>query len=243
MKYFYSERYPIEFVVSEDMEKFFSSHNHTNHYVISLCIKGSVDIKLGQENRVIHENELFVVPPFLPHAVNLTNTSILVSLCVDKAFLQDHTLTTATKIVKTILLAPEIRNQLTRAQSKLVLQKFAYIHKLHHAHTEKPDNDMISLLDTLMNSAETLALDQLANDLYISKYYLIRKCKRNLGLTPHNLHTQYRIRNAQKLLHTNKSIAEVSMDMGFYDQSHFNKYFKKIVGISPTEYISSRKVI
>lgn len=243
MKYFHSEHYPIEFVVSENMEKDFSSHNHTNHYVISLCVKGSIHIKLEDKSLVVHENRLFVVPPFMPHAVTLTNTSILVSLCIDKSFLQDYNLTKATEIVETILLTPEVSKHLTKVQAELILQTFPYVHESQPYPYEKLESDIISLCDTLMDSADTLALDQLAKDLYISKYYLIKKCKRNLGLTPHNLHIQYRIRRAQKLLLTDKSIAEVSMYMGFYDQSHFNKYFRKIVGVSPTEYIASSKII
>ena len=42
MKYFRSDQYPIEFVLSENINKEFSSHNHANHYIISLCIKGRV---------------------------------------------------------------------------------------------------------------------------------------------------------------------------------------------------------
>lgn len=243
MKYFHSEHYPIEFVISENLEKDFSSHTHTDHYIISLCVRGNVSVKLGEECLIIHENELFVVPPFMSHAVSLTRTSRLISLCMDKSFLQDCDLIRSTEIVKRILLAPEVRKQLSTGQAELILQTLSYVHELHLSHLEKSENDMAILHDTLMNSTDNLALDQLAKDLYISKYYLIRKCRQNLGLTPHNLHIQYRIRKAQKLLLTSKSIAEVSMEMGFYDQSHFNKYFKKIVGISPTEYIASRKII
>lgn len=50
---------------------------------------------------------------------------------------------------------------------------------------------------------DSLSLDSLAKDLYLSKYYLIRKCKRNLGLTPYKFHLQNRIRKAHTLLFTN----------------------------------------
>lgn len=41
MKYFRSGQYPIEFVLSENINKEFSSHNHVSHYIVSLCIKVS----------------------------------------------------------------------------------------------------------------------------------------------------------------------------------------------------------
>ncbi|MCI8339765.1 MAG: helix-turn-helix transcriptional regulator [Lachnospiraceae bacterium] len=106
------------------------------------------------------------------------------------------------------------------------------------------ENDMLILCDRLMNHcSDSLSLDCLAKDLYLSKYYLIRKCKRNLGLTPHKFHLQNRIRKAQTLLFTHKSVTRASVDTGFYDQSHFDRAFKNIVGISPTDFLASSKIL
>ena len=38
------------------------------------------------------------------------------------------------------------------------------------------------------------------------------------------------------LLSTEKSILEISILLGFHDQSHFTNTFKKIVGMSPSEF-------
>ena len=148
-----------------------------------------------------------------------------------------------------LLLSPKIQKQITKLQTELLLQAVSYVYELHDTHREvhspaAMENDMFILCDRLMNHfSDSLPLDGLARDLYISKYYLIRKCKRNLGLTPHKFHLQNRIRKAQTLLFTNKSVTEACMDTGFYDQSHFDRAFKNIVGISPTEYLASSKTL
>ena len=85
-----------------------------------------------------------------------------------------------------------------------------------------------------------MSMDTLADEIFVSKYYMIRKFKKIIGMTPHQFHIQNRIRKAQYLLSNNKTVAEVSAELGFYDQSHFNKSFQKIVGISPLEYINSK---
>ncbi len=36
MRYYQCDKYPIEFVVSENIDKHFDSHNHVGHYVISV---------------------------------------------------------------------------------------------------------------------------------------------------------------------------------------------------------------
>ena len=244
MKYFHSGQYPIEFVLSENINKDFSSHNHANHYIISLCIKGSVAATLENKFLQLKENDFFTVPPFMPHAVSLTDTSALVSLCMDKSFVENYSSQKGTEILEMLLLSPKIQKQITKFQTELLLQAVSYVYELHDTHKQEMDNDMLILCDRLKNHfSDSLPLDSLAKDLYISKYYLIRKCKRNLGLTPHKLHLQNRIRKAQTLLFTNKSVTEASVNTGFYDQSHFDKSFKKIVGISPTEYLSSSKTL
>ena len=44
-----------------------------------------------------------------------------------------------------------------------------------------------------------------------------------------------KVRKAQKLL-AERSASEVTFDAGFYDQSHMDRCFKKVVGLSPKEY-------
>ncbi|RKI23239.1 AraC family transcriptional regulator [bacterium 1xD8-6] len=249
MKYFRSTQYPIEFVLSEHINKNFSSHNHAQHYIISLCIKGSASATLKNKSLLLKENDFFTVPPFMPHAVSLTDTSVLVSLCMDKSFVEDYSSQEGTDILEILLLSPKIQKRITKLQTELLLQAVSYVYELHDTHKEvnspaAMENDMFILCDRLMNHfSDSLPLDSLARDLYISKYYLIRKCKKNFGLTPHKFHLQNRIRKAQTLLFTNKSVTEASMDTGFYDQSHFDRAFKNIVGISPTEYLASSKTL
>ena len=244
MKYFSSSQYPIEFVISENINKEFSSHNHANHYIISLCIKGCVSATLENKSLLLKENDYFAVPPFMPHAVSLTDTSVLVSLCMNKSFIENYSSQKGTEIVEMLLLSPKIQKQITKLQTELLLQAVSYVYELHDTHKKEMENDMLILCDRLTNHfSDSLPLDTLAKDLYISKYYLIRKCKRNLGLTPHKFHLQIRIRKAQNLLSTNKSVTDASVDTGFYDQSHFDRSFKNIVGISPTEYLASSNTL
>lgn len=244
MKYFRSRQYPIEFVLSEHINKKFSSHNHANHYIISLCIKGNVTATLENKSLLLKENNFFIAPPFMPHAVNLTDNSSLVSLCMDKSYIENYNSQKGIEILETLLLSPKIREQITKPQTELLLQAVSCVYELHDTYKMELENDMLILCGRLAKHfSDSLPLDSLAGDLYLSKYYLIRKCKRNLGLTPHKFHLQNRIRKAQTLLFTNKSVTEACMDTGFYDQSHFDRAFKNIVGISPTEYLASSKTL
>ena len=122
MKYFRSGQYPIEFVLTENINKEFSSHNHAQHYIISLCIKGSVTATLENKSLQIKENDFFTVPPFMPHAVSLTDTSVLVSLCMDKSFVEDYSSQKDIKILEMLFFIRVILSSLLLEPAKILFR-------------------------------------------------------------------------------------------------------------------------
>ncbi len=80
-------------------------------------------------------------------------------------------------------------------------------------------------------------LDRLAKVAGLSKYYLIRAFKRAVGLSPHQYIFQLRVERAKNMLaSTSKSMVDISMELGFFDQSHFSNAFKRFTGICPLAY-------
>ena len=65
---------------------------------------------------------------------------------------------------------------------------------------------------------------------------LSRLFKREIGLSLNAYQLQIRIDHAKKLLINGVPIALVASETGFYDQSHFNRYFKRLVGTTPKNY-------
>lgn len=100
----------------------------------------------------------------------------------------------------------------------------------------------MQLQNTMLTTPENpLSIDDMAKSINISPYHMIRTFKAAFGLTPHQFQIQSRIRKAQKLLENGDSITDVAYNTGFCDQSHFNRCFKKIVGLNPKEYQRSIK--
>ena len=87
----------------------------------------------------------------------------------------------------------------------------------------------------LENPENIYLIEQMAHDACISPFHMIREFKKAFGLTPHQFQIQCKVRKAQKLL-AEKNASEVTYDAGFYDQSHMDRCFKKMVGLSPKEY-------
>lgn len=84
--------------------------------------------------------------------------------------------------------------------------------------------------------AEHMLLEQLAGLVGLSCFHLLRIFRSTTGLTPHAYQTHLRIEHAKELLRKGGSSADVAVEVGFVDQSHFCKRFKRMVGIAPGQY-------
>jgi AraC-like DNA-binding protein len=60
--------------------------------------------------------------------------------------------------------------------------------------------------------------------------------RRATGLPPHAWLAQERVGRARRLLESGHRPAEVAVAVGFADQAHLNRWFKRVVGVTPAEY-------
>lgn len=81
-----------------------------------------------------------------------------------------------------------------------------------------------------------VSLDELARIAGFNPFYLTRVFTKQVGVSPHEYHLQVKLKKATDLLYLGKSPAEVASEVGFCDQSHFYKAFKKKFGVTPGQY-------
>jgi AraC-like DNA-binding protein len=84
--------------------------------------------------------------------------------------------------------------------------------------------------------SEGVSLNDLAQHVALSPYYFLRAFCAEVGMPPHAYLESVRIRHAQELIKTGKSLTEIAMDIGFSSQSHMTHCFKKIIGVTPGQY-------
>jgi AraC-like DNA-binding protein len=85
--------------------------------------------------------------------------------------------------------------------------------------------------------AERVPLHQLARLMGLSAYHLNRSFCRRIGMPPHEYQVQLRILKAKLLLRLGRSISETASLVGFVDQSHFTRHFKRSVGVTPGKFL------
>lgn len=85
---------------------------------------------------------------------------------------------------------------------------------------------------------QDLKLCEIAAIAQVSPYHFLRLFKQRTGVTPHQYILQCRIERAKHLLkHSQLSIADVAIKVGFCDQSHFTRSFKRVLGMTPKQFL------
>lgn len=88
-----------------------------------------------------------------------------------------------------------------------------------------------------INIESHVSLERLSRELNISIGYASECFKKEMGLTLMQYSKKIKIDRAKNLLlSTPKSILEISIMLGFYDQSHFTRTFRTFTCMTPTEY-------
>lgn len=87
------------------------------------------------------------------------------------------------------------------------------------------------------NLSKKITLDQLSTISDLNRYQFLRRFEKSVGMTPHQWLMQLRLEHACTLLRTsNKSLVDIAAEVGFFDQSHFNRAFKNFYGVKPSMY-------
>lgn len=103
----------------------------------------------------------------------------------------------------------------------------------HKIDNEKLHRARAFLMD---NAEQNVSLSELAEHVGLSQFHLARQFQKKYGLSPHAYHVQFKVAQAQALLKRGASVIDVSNQLGFFDQSHMHRHFKRVIGLTPGQY-------
>jgi AraC-like DNA-binding protein len=105
-------------------------------------------------------------------------------------------------------------------------------------HSDRPLADVLRhLLDAHL--FERFTLQDAGTVLDAKTPTLVRAFSQAFGIPPHRYVVARRIEAARRLLLAGAPIAQTSTEVGFYDQAHFTRYFRKHVGTTPAQFARS----
>jgi AraC-like DNA-binding protein len=85
----------------------------------------------------------------------------------------------------------------------------------------------------------TICLRELAEAAEVSQFRLVRLFQSAFGVPPHAFQVAQQIKRARQLLEHGYPPADAAVAVGFYDQSHLHRHFKRLTGMTPGQYAAA----
>ena len=204
-----------------DMIKQIKENNNICHIpIIVLSAKASLDDRIAGLEQGIDD---YITKPF---SATYLKTRIA-SLLRQRKSLQEIYMAKLTE-GKNIAVA-ETLDTLTPSQPQITPYDEQFMQKV------------MEFMEEQMDNAE-LTIDEFAEKLMLSRTIFYRKLKSIIGLTPVDFIREIRIKRAVQLIDSGEyNFSQVAYMTGFNDPKYFSKCFKKVIGITPSEYKEKKK--
>ncbi|GAA1143246.1 AraC-like DNA-binding protein [Kitasatospora gansuensis] len=244
--------------VTEVFHARFTEHAYPMHvhdsWTLLIVDDGAVRYDLDRHQRGTPGDTVSLLPPLVPHngspataggfrkrVLYLDMTQLDASLigpAVDGPDLHDPELRACIGQLHTALARP---GDELEAESRLALvgeRLRAHLRPRLVAGGAVPEPGVAGHLRDLLDErlTEATTLEQAARLLHAHPAHLVRAFSAAYGIAPHQYVMSRRVDLARRLLLDGQPPGEVAIAVGFYDQPHFTRHFKRIWGITPGRY-------
>lgn len=100
-----------------------------------------------------------------------------------------------------------------------------------------------SIVETIREDRSIIKVNDITEQFNLSKRALQRLFRQYIGVNPKWVIQRYRLHEAAEQMASsdNQNLSQMALDLGYFDQSHFIRDFKTVVGKSPAEYMEALK--
>lgn len=224
----------------KENHQYFISSTHSPYYYEMLLLKSIKDgVPIPDFTALVSSAQIGMMCPGNPlrqkkdEAISLitlfVRTAIESGIVAEKAYICSDYYIQSVEAVTTV---PEV----IQIMEVVYLDITHQVHELTFSKIHNPlVRDCMNFLDT--HYKEKIDLDQLAKDLGYTKYYISLRFKKETGISISEHLANRRISYAKTILKNPfVSIQTISDELHFSTPSHFSSVFRKLVGMTPTEY-------
>ncbi len=237
------------------------SHAHDSYYHMFMVREGPMEFTVGDETRSLDSGMAILAPPGTIHAMNNPTGGIKSTYEIKFAVSSSVVIRQLEALPRFLpadplsrLLAAELVQEGARQEISSPTRVSHYLTALidyysrHYGTREEADTSVIDtsgysetsrriVMFLEDNYTRDIPLQEVADLVGLNKNYVCSFFKRETGMTIGTCHTVIRIRKAAEMISfSDMDLAQVAATAGFTSISHFNRVFKKVVGIPPGQY-------
>jgi AraC-like DNA-binding protein len=236
----YKKHLDIELFEGELKNHRYPWHFH-DCYTLILVEKGSIFYQFQDSSYIVHSNELLVVEPFQVHRNTISQPTVYKALFVPVELIES---VGQARIENRMLAQPSVIDSMVdllrsiefKCDQEEAANRIFQLCKFINECPVKQEKDDWLRKGSAPEINCNLTIEQLAEAAHLSKFHFQRKFKKSYGLTIGQLKQQERTIKAKILLERGKESADVAYELGFFDQSHFIKYFKRMWATTPKNF-------
>ncbi|WP_342480152.1 AraC family transcriptional regulator [Paenibacillus sp. FSL L8-0340] len=242
------------------MQKF-PNHFH-DYYVIGFIEQGKRYLVCNHEEYILNSGDVIIFNPQDPHACEQLDGRTLDYRCINiEPEIMRHYVLEITgagdlpRFTPTVLYQSELAMSLHELHRMLLEEQSDFqkeelflflleqlLREYSDAELPSPNRELTMEIKSICqyiesHYMESITLNQLTGLTGLSKYHLLRLFTKQKGISPYCYLETIRINHAKRLLEQGMLPIEVTLLTGFSDQSHFTNFFKKLIGLTPKQYM------
>ncbi|WGL51376.1 AraC family transcriptional regulator [Nocardioides sp. BP30] len=250
--------------VAEVLHAHFPRHAYPPHthgtWTLLVVDSGTIGFELGRHDHGAMPSLVTLLPPHVPHdGHNATSAGFRkrviyleeevlgaerIGAAVDRPGWRDGDLLAAVRGLDDAL---GRRHDRFEAEARLALVADALHERLdrrpRRAGPAASDRPLAARLRRLLDErlAGEVVLADLAAELGAHPTHLVRSFGRSYGIAPYRYLTGRRLDHARRLLLSGTAPSVVAAEVGFYDQAHLTRHFRRLLGTTPAAYARSAR--
>jgi AraC-like DNA-binding protein len=245
----------IDFFEKNSIEILFaqSEHNFPLHSHESFCFgiveEGEVTFTINGRKRVLYPGMAYIIPSNIGVIIQAKKQYRYLTICIKDEWKErlnnlkfdDYFLTFKSSDMVHKLCMNYIQNGSPAIFiSKIMnLMQPVIVNEEHYQESSKSEIVEAASSYIRQNANEKFSLDCLADAIHVSKYYLVKVFKKEMGVTPNQYYIQVKMHLIKKEIMEYQKAVDLAMEYNFNDQSHLCNLFKKQMGISLLDYKKS----
>jgi AraC-like DNA-binding protein len=154
---------------------------------------------------------------------------------IHEFFEQNIALSTLNGYSDLSLVESQLANAKVNMSRKNVVEQFL----LSKIGNRQPDKLVLAALEKINVSMFQTQIRTLASELCISQDAFEKRFRRVVGVAPKQYASLVRLNGVIRSNLNNKTLSQIALDAGYFDQSHFNRDFKTFTGQTPSDFEKS----